>query len=91
MHSLPKAIVTNIPSFFLLLCIFEPVDAFMDKTTQDLHQDEIRDSRISLNSDSSLVSQEPAVQIKGRESGWQEWEYIEKRPWIVVVGVSVGQ
>ena len=91
LHSLPKAIVTNVPSFFLLLRIFKPVDAFVDKTTQDLHQDEIRDSRISLNSDSSLVPQEPAIEIKGRESGWQEWEYIEKRPWIVVVWVSVGE
>lgn len=91
MNSFLKAIVTNIPSFFLLLCIFEPVDAFMDKTTQDLHQDEIRDSGISLNSDSSLISQEPAVKIKGSEGGWQEWEYIEKRPWIVVVWVSVGE
>ena len=63
----------------------------MDKTTQYFHQDEIRDSGISLNSDSSLISQEPAVKIKGREGGWQEWEYIEKGPWIVVVRVSVGE
>jgi hypothetical protein len=91
LHSLPKAIVTNIPSFFFFLRIFKPVDAFMDKTTQDLHQDEIRDSGISLDSDSSLISQEPAVEIKGREGGWQEWEYIEKGSWIVVVWVSVGE
>jgi hypothetical protein len=91
LHSLPKAIVTNIPSFFFLLRIFKPVDAFMDKTTQDLHQDEISDSGISMYSDSSLVSQEPAVKIKGREGRWQEWEYIEKWPWIVVVWVSVGE
>jgi hypothetical protein len=70
LHSLPKAIVTNIPSFFLLLSIFKPVDAFMDKTAQNLHQDEIRDSGISLNSDPSLIPQEPAEKIKGRESGW---------------------
>ena len=63
----------------------------MDKTTQDLHQDEIRDSGISLNGDSSLISQEPAVKIKGGEGGRQEWEYVEKRPWIVVVWVSVGE
>ena len=91
MHSLHKAIVTNIPRFFFLLRVFKPVDAFMDKTTQDFHQDEIRDSGISLDSDSSLISQEPAVEIKGREGRWQEWEYIKKWPWIVVVWVSVGE
>jgi hypothetical protein len=91
LHSLPKAIVTDIPSLFFLLCIFKPVDTFMDKTAQDLHQDEIRDSGISLNSDPSLISQEPAVEIKGWEGRWQEWEYIEERPRIVVVWVSVGE
>ena len=38
-----------------------------------------------------LISQKPAIKIKGREGRQQEWEYIDKRPWIIIIWVSVGE
>ena len=89
-HPFPKQLSPIFPAFssFSPTSVFsKPLDALMDKTAQN----EIRKSGLSLYGDPVLIFQEHAVEIKGRESGGRNGSTFERRPWVVVIRVSVGE